>query len=377
MERIDEGVVDAYCRFFDKVEDLSKTLKEEDVIPFDLPQDPPIPVAIAVDGGQSILFREHPFLSIGLVRVSASPFPWGGRGKELRFPPVEDQIAPPALLGLGEADGFRERAREAMRARFSGEWGAVGEILQVFSRRTKIGLQDLGTYYQKDLEGFTRVLREVLEWAYMVWILEGFSGAVGPSRLLLIKDGRLAQTGVENSFRKKLKDYFAQSGALIVGVSKRSRMVQEGLISLVISEWLEDQANRLGHGRFLIRVPEELMKEAYKYERQWNAEAEQTFSLGRRYVLRLFEETLEPGQAVAVLDIPERVDEEGVKTIGAVLKEARSALFGGSVGYLQEAHGRASIGEGLSQKLRRAIMERLRERLPEERWWKYMRILQV
>lgn len=392
LEGLSEEDLAGYDRLLAHLEELARSLKREDVLVFSEAQAHLVPIAISVDGGEGLAFRRYPVFSVGMIRVTARGHPSGSQG----FQPLVYVLPSPALLdgepggpegkegqdrgfqsGMRRLFGTNERGGELSegQARSRENENFARRVVHTFSQATGIVLEDLGSYYTKDIEAFTRVLREILEWAYLVWAIEQAKQFPFFKGLLFIKDGRLAQAGVKKDFREKLMAYFEANHVFLAGVSKTSRLIAEGLTSLVVGEWLESQRDSLEHGRFLIRVPEDLLKAAYKYERQWNAEAEGAFVMGRRYVMRLFEHVFHPLDSVVVFDVPEYLSDEEVKTIASALHAQRSFLFGGSIGSLVDAHAEASISRELVGGLEGALLERLKGVLGEKRWLKFRRLM--
>jgi hypothetical protein len=232
--------------------------------------------------------------------------------------------------------------------------------LNTFFQATGISLEDLGEHYAKDLKAFVGIFRDLLEWAYLVWTVEKVLGD-DYRKYLFVKDGRLAQTGVKDEFRTKLREYFRRKDLLLVGVSKRSRLLAEGLTSLVMARLFAEV-----RGTFLLQVPEALMEKAYRYERQWDANFQGAFVMGTRYVARLFESTFRPREGIAILDLPPHLKEEDAIRVAKSLKSHRSVLYKGSLGPIVEAHGKASVAKLLATRMEDEVLSRLRKSFGEE-----------
>jgi hypothetical protein len=378
LEKLDGEVLEHLHHLTKRLEELTGSLEEKDLISLSGEDVPLVPVALTVDGGEGLAFEDLPLFAIGLVRVAAV-----SAGGQIRFPTIEHVLSVPELLtpssageGIGEGD-FKEAACGAMEDLFkSPPKTPASEAIQTLAEATGIHLDDLGTYYTKDTRAFTEVLRSVLEWAYLVWSVEkvakspefqNLHNLSSLQEVLFVRDGRLAQTGVEKGFREKLNEYFERNRLLLVGISKRSRLVAEGLTARVIARWLEDGKARVGE-RFVLRVPDKLLEAAYHYERQWNADLEGSFVMGQRYVTKLLSETFRPSESVVVFDLPAYLGDAEVRRVGSTLHRYRSALFSGSVGLLLDAHARSSVRNSLAESLEKEILDRYREKLGEEAW---------
>jgi len=236
----------------------------------------------------------------------------------------------------------------------------ASDALNTLFQATGISLEDLGEHYAKDLKAFVGVFRDVLEWAYLVWVVERVL-VKDYRKYLFVKDGRLAQMGVKDEFRTKLQKYFKEKNLLLVGVSKRSRLLAEGLTSLVMAKLFAEV-----RGTFLLQVPEALMEKAYRYERQWDADFQGAFVMGTRCVARLFENTFSPREGIAILDLPPHLNEKDAIRVAKSLKSHRSVLYKGSLGPIVEAHGKASVAKPLATSMEDEVLARLRESFGEE-----------
>jgi hypothetical protein len=344
---LDDLEVDHYKELLDELEELYREVKEARRIPLDQEVGESYPLlTLTVDGGEGLAFEELPLLSFGLVRVAAV----GVNG--FRLPPISHLLPGYAVLK------DPRKYLEDLLAR-SGE-SEASHALNTFFQATGISLEDLGEHYAKDLKAFVGVFRDVLEWAYLVWVVEKVL-VKDYRKYLFVKDGRLAQTGVKDEFRTKLREYFRRKDLLLVGVSKRSRLLAEGLTSLVMAKLFAEV-----RGTFLLQVPETLMEKAYRYERQWDADFQGAFVMGTRYVARLFENTFSPREGIAILDLPPHLKEEDAIRVAKSLKCHRSVLYKGSLGPVVEAHGKASVAKPLATSMEDEVLSRLRESFGEE-----------
>lgn len=343
---LDDLRLDHYQDLLRELDELHQKLKQERQVPLHGDGEAYPLLTLTVDGGEGRAFEELPLLSFGLVRVAAV----GVKG--FRLPSIAHLLPGYEVLRdpKGYLEGLLERSEESPAA----------DALKTFFRATGISLEDLGEYYTKDLRAFMGIFRDVLEWAYLVWGVEKVLQE-SYKDYLFIKDGRLAQLGVRESFRSKLQDYFARKHLLLAGVTKRSRLLAEGLTSLVMARLFAE-----ARGTFVLQVPQELMEKAYRYERQWNADLEGAFVMGRRYVARLLEDTFRPQEGVAIFDLPPYLGEEDAVKVARSLRAHRSVLYGGSVGTVVEAHGRASVARSIPRRMEEEILARFRKTFGED-----------
>lgn len=321
-------------------------------------------ISIAVDGGSHMAFPALTELSIGMIRVSAvslglkQPLPdvtlltknYELFQRKISFTAPDSEREKERDLAQREAiDGFLSKL-------FSGD-GAAGPTIEKFSELTGITQNDLGQYVYKDIQSFTTILRDTLEWAYIVVLAEKYADF----DCLFVKDGRLAQAGVEHSFREKLKNFFSKHKTLIAGVIKGTKLLREGLSAWVIYEWTKDLDYR-----FVMRLPDMLMKYVYNFEKQWNPEYAGAYVFGNRHLIKLFREELVPLQSVVTFDVPDYLmnEEEAIKGIALTLYDARSILFGGSIQAVSEAHARASVRSSIMEALEEEIERRLGIKIP-------------
>lgn len=317
-------------------------------------------VTIAVDGGSSLLFPQFREISLGAVRVAAF-----SRDLEEQPEPVTKIIKNYELFDIrkthnGNADGALQAKRREFVEKLFREYP-----LQDFAEITQVAPGDLGEHIYKDLESFTNVVRNVLEWAYIVTLSRRYKQA--GIKVVLVRDGRLEQHGVTSAFVEKLKEYFAKHETRIVGVVKSTKLLREGIPLLVIMKWME------GHVKgdpVYFRVPDELMQYTFRFERQWNPEYHESFVFGHRYIGKFYPETYSPLQAVITFDIPWYFadNQQLIEEIVATLYSHRSVLYDGSISAVSEAHGRASISAELvrlmENELRHQIHQKTGLRIP-------------
>ncbi len=343
---LDDLELDHYKELLDELEELYGEVKEARRMPLDEVDEVGYPLlTLTVDGGEGLAFEELPLLSFGLVRVAAVGV------NEFRLPPISHPL--PGYAVLKDPRKYIEDLLARYRE------SEASYALNTFFQATGISLEDLGEHYAKDLKAFVGIFRDLLEWAYLVWTVENVLSNY--REFLFVKDGRLAQTGVKDEFRTKLREYFKEKNLLLVGVSKRSRLLAEGLTSLVMARLFTEV-----RGTFLLRVPVTLMEKAYRYERQWDADFQGAFVMGTRYVARLFENTFSPREGIVIFDLPPHLNEKDAIRVAKSLKCHRSVLYKGSLGPIVEAHGKASVAKPLATSMEDEVLSRLRKSFGEE-----------
>lgn len=364
LAQVNEQDISSLRKFVDLKDALTASLTDGHCMPLaDLRAQHKL-ISIAVDGGSQMAFPALAELSIGIIRVSAASL-----GFKRPLPDLVQLTKNYELfqreIDFTAPDSERERERDfAQRASVDGFLGKLfagdgdaGPTIKQFSELTGITRKDLGEYVYKDIQSFTTVLRDILEWAYIVVLAEKYADF----DCLFVKDGRLAQAGVEHSFREKLKGFFAKRRTLIVGVNKGTKLLREGLSAWVIYEWVKDWKHR-----FVLRVPDKLMKYVYDFEKQWNPDYAGAYVFGNRHLIKLFPQELEPLESVVTFDIPDYLveDRKAIEGIALTLYDARSILFGGSIQAVSDAHARASVRNSIVEELEREIERRLGVKIP-------------
>lgn len=294
-------------------------------------------ISIAVDGGDNLISPEAREIATGFIRVSASSPDFKLLPSPLEFPVKGFRL-------FSEDDNeFSRRVEQYIKQLF-----VNNEIFKIFSQATSITPNDLGTYYRNSIPALVHILRDVAEWAYLVYLAQKYNIL----NVLLVKDGRLAQVGVESSFREKLLGYFKSQDIYLLGVVKTNQLMGEKLAVRLVLKWLEPYDVPVA-----IRVPDELMDYVYTTSRQWDPNREGSLVLGRRHLLRFRKKEFEPLESAIAFDVPEYLaqNQKALSQVIATLWAHRSALYGGSVGPVVEAHERASVGDPAISRLEREL----------------------
>lgn len=337
-ELLDEEDQEHLQRIAERLRELSEVFDPEKHLIKGSFEDARRLISVAVDGGENLIEPEAREIATGFIRVStASPDFKKELPQPLEFPVKGFRL-------FSEDDNERSRRVEQyLKHLFDNN-----EIFKVFSQETSISTNDLGTYYRKSVPALVSILRDISEWAYLVYLAQEFKDW----NVLFVKDGRLAQVGVEASFRKKLLDYFESNDIYLVGVLKTNQLMGEKLAVRIVLKWLESYEVPVA-----IRVPDELMKYVYTTWRQWDPNQEGSLVIGRRHLLRFRKKEFEPLESAIAFDVPEYLaqDPKALSRVIATLWAHRSALYGGSVGPVVEAHERASVGDPAVSRLEREL----------------------
>lgn len=308
-------------------------------------------VSVSVDGGNQPLFEEVPAIGMHLIRVSSG-------SEELKNIPdsflhiVRTRNLVPVLYE--DQEEVHKKREAELKQLFQ------SATIKRFLELTSIEPSDIGTSFQRNPQAFVGIVRDVAEWAYIVDIVERYHDVLD---IIVVKDGRLEQHGVNASFVTKLRDYFAKREAKVVGVLKHSILLSgsNGISNLVIAEWIARQDEE-----FYFKVPNQLMQYVYSNERQWNPDdydtsgrPHETWVFGHRYLAKLYGHTFRPFDTVFALDVPRYFDSKPrlVESIVASVIARRSLLYGGSFGPSVEAHAEASI----SNHVRKMVEEHIRQ----------------
>ena len=231
------------------------------------------------------------------------------------------------------------------------------DIMKKLSKLTGITKDDLGESFLGDLRAFGGVLRNILEWAYIVDITDRFKLI----KTLILKDGRLEQHGVAESFRDKLKKYLCDNKIFIVGVLKQNAVFHEGISNLVIEKWVSSIKEP-----FYFKAPNKIMDFVYANKRQWDPDFDKTFVFGQRYFGKLYGKTFHPMQGMIAFDIPFYFDQsqKEIHEIATTLFSHKSFLYGGSISSISDAHAKASIGVNIKNAIEKKLEKQLNLKLP-------------
>ena len=341
------------------VEELVDSLDETSVKVVRSPLSSRRLISVAVDGGNQLIFPQFREISMGMIRVSAfSP--------DFKDQPetITHVIKNFDLFDILKAES--DKAKNGMTAKRSEYVKRFFEKpqMQEFSRLTGIIPSDLGAHIYRDIESFTNTIRSVLEWAYIVMLAEKYRDF----KMLIVRDGRLEQHGVENSFVKKLREYFEENRTYLVGIVKTTKLLREGIPSLVIKNWTDKYC---GKNPIYYRLPDKLMKYTFGFERQWNPEIEGSFVFGNRYAGKFYANTFHTLQSVFTFDVPSYIenDDQSLLEVVDTLYHHRSLLFDGSVSVVSEAHMRASVDTEIvkivENEVKKAIEKRSGLKIPD------------
>lgn len=344
-------------RVSELIEKLVATLDEKSVKAVKTPLSSRRLISVAVDGGNQLIFPEFREISMGMIRVSAFS------------PDFKDQLDTTThviknfdLFDILKAETDSKDTMTSKRIKYMQDFFG-NHHMKEFSAITGITAHDLGEYIYKDLESFTNTIRSVLEWAYIIALAEKYKNF----KILIVRDGRLEQHGVRDSFVEKLRKYFEINKVYLIGIVKTTKLLREGIPSLVIQNWIEKYS---ANHPIYYKLPDDLMKYTFGFERQWNPDLDGSFVFGNRYAGKFFVNTFQPLQSVFTFDIPTYIetDEKAVTEVVETLYHHRSLLFEGSVSVISEAHMRASVDNEIvkivENEVKKAIEKRSGLKIP-------------
>lgn len=222
--------------------------------------------------------------------------------------------------------------------------------LQRFIAYLRIGWNDLFPQSDFQRSHLLSMLRELMEWAALLKL------AANPPARLLIRDGLLRSVLLPERVFEGLRDRFetltAQHGHLLVGVAKRSRVINYLAAALALSE-------TFGSDRpAFVEIPATLEQEAAPSQYRWvNGRA-----IGRLHVARL-----DRGVGVPLMPVDIAAWQiDRIEEAMAVLHESARASFPirGYPQALVEAHEHAHLGGLEVELLEQMLMEQLATRDP-------------
>jgi hypothetical protein len=178
---------------------------------------------------------------------------------------------------------------------------------------------------------YLRHLREIMEWAVLLDI------AWSDSRPLVLRDGLLRTRSLKPStvekMRKSFKEAYLEKESLLVGVAKRSKVLNYVALSLALEGTFRKQY------ACFCEVPAEIEENAYNWARTWQ-KGDQVF--GKLHLVKLIDE---PRGIILPIDIPEWLLDRRKEVLEYLSETARRSWP--VVGYphpLVKAHEYAVIG---------------------------------
>jgi hypothetical protein len=194
------------------------------------------------------------------------------------------------------------------------------------------------------------MLRELMEWAALLKL------ASQPPAKLLIRDGLLRSVLLTQAVFQRLRARFetmtAKHGHLLVGVAKRSRVINYLSVALNLNESFADRQPSY------VLVPAELEIEAAPEQYRW---------IGDRAMGQLYMARLDVGEGVPLMPVDVSAwQTERAPEIMALLHESSRASFPvrGYPQALVRAHEHANLGGLEAEMLERLLLEEIAARNP-------------
>lgn len=299
-------------------------------------------ITVSVDGGNQEIFPLIKEISSSIIRVSSY-------SEDLTVPlPVFETVIYNRIFLQKMKDFIGKESDESIITQTIEE--TLDNILEYdicknFTDKTGITKTDLGVTYKTDMKNFVRIVRDLLEWAYIVELSERYKNI----KVLIVKDGSLEQHNVGEEFIKKLKKYFEDNNVLISGVLKHNAIFANGFGVAIITSWITQAKEEPCY----FKVPQKLMDYVYSSKRYWDSDFKNTSTFGRRYIGKLLGKTFQPMQSVISVDIPYYVDEneKNLHEIMSTLFAHKQMLFNGSISVVSSAHAKASISSNLIMQI--------------------------
>ena len=194
------------------------------------------------------------------------------------------------------------------------------------------------------------MMRELMEWAALLKL------ASQPPAKLLVRDGLLRSVLLPDSVFQRLRDRFAafseKHGHLLVGVAKRSRVINYLSVALGLGE------SFAGGKPAYLSVPAELEQEAAPTQYRW---------IGSRAMGQLYIARLDRGEAVPLLPVDVAAWQSArVPEVMALLHESAQASFPvrGYPRELIQAHEHAHLGGLEVEMLEQTLLDEIVARNP-------------
>jgi NurA domain len=224
------------------------------------------------------------------------------------------------------------------------------ERLQRFVAYLQLNWEELLPQSDFQKSHLLSMLRELMEWAALLKL------ASQPPAKLLIRDGLLRSVMLTDRVFQRIGDKFeslmSRHGHLLVGVAKRSRVINYLSVALGLNDCFADG------GPAYLSVPPELEREAAPAQYRW---------IGSRAIGWLHIARLDHGDTVPLLPVDVAVwQRDRVEEAMSLLHESGRGSFP-TRGYPQalvQAHEHARLGGLEIETLEEMLLEQVRERDP-------------
>ncbi len=229
-----------------------------------------------------------------------APVATDGGENRLTFDPINIEI-----LRVVDSDG-QERLQkilplsggdEPIRNSFDPTSTENVPVLVSFLERLGITYDELsimlkGSIREGDLHAIVKNFREIAEWAVLLEI----AWNPGKTKVLVIHDGLLRTMAIDSrvipKLQKSFEDAYLEQGSLLVGVGKRSKVLNYLSLALALERTLAKKYP------CFCEVPREIEAKAYNWARSWLERS----TFGRMHLAKLAEH---PDAMVFPVDIPD------------------------------------------------------------------------
>ncbi len=306
-------------------------------------------ITVSVDGGNQEIFRNFKEISSSIIIVNSKSDDLKETLEPFRLALQYKNFFPKLYSFLNKNNQDKE-LQQTNAEKYKNVF--QNDYIKVFMEKTNITLDDIGTACFFNLQTFTNTIRDIIEWAYIVQLVDKFRDI----KAVIVKDGRLAQSGVETTFIDKLKAYFNKYNAYIIGLLKKNAVFDDGLASVIILSWIEAIEES-----FYFKVPSGVMDYVYSNKRQWDYSVDNSKVFGIRYFGRLYGKCFQPFQSMIALDIPyylENKEKEIHEIIGTIFSH-KSVLYNGSISVISESHIKSSIAYSVVKQIENELLNKI------------------
>lgn len=351
LQLFDKSDIDDTCQIINDIYNkLIDELKEDSIKKFAKYNNSHKLITVSVDGGNQEIFRNFKEISSSIIIVNSKSDDLKETIKPFRLALQYKNFFPKLYSFLNKNN--QEKIDQNIDIKEESENIFKNDYIRNFMEKTEITSKDIGSASFLNLQTFTSIIRDIMEWTYIVELVDKYKDI----KVIIVKDGRLAQSGVETTFIDKLKKYFSKNNAYVVGLLKRNAVFDDGLASMIILSWIETI-----NESFYFKVPHGIMDYVYSNKRQWDHSVDNSKVFGIRYFGRLYGKCFSPFQSMIALDIPyylDSKDKEIHDIIGTIFSH-KSVLYDGSISVVSESHIKSSIAYSVVKQIENELLNKI------------------
>ena len=351
LQLFDKSDIDETCQIINDIYNkLIDELKEDSIKKFTKYNNSHKLITVSVDGGNQEIFKNFKEISSSIIIVNSKSDDLKETIEPFRLALQYRNFFPKLYSFLNKNN--QEKIKQNIDIEKEAENIFKNDYIKNFMEKTEITSKDIGTASFLNLQTFTGIIRDIMEWAYIVELVDKYKYI----KAVIVKDGRLAQSGVETTFINKLKNYFQKNKAYVVGLLKRNAVFDDGLASMIILSWIETM-----NESFYFKVPHGIMDYVYSNKRQWDHSVDNSKVFGVRYFGRLYGKCFNPFQSMIAFDIPyylESNDKEIHDIVGTIFSH-KSVLYDGSISVVSESHIKSSIAHTVVKQIENELLNKV------------------